>query len=122
MIAIIPSLIYLITNIIIFKYACSSSNRVQKPSTIPSNNLQQHINRRDMHLLRHMIIMFCIFIGGWSPLYIYMIIVDVIDPTLVVASLLILLTEMSLLVDIIDLFLYNHELRKYLRNKIFKRT
>ena len=55
-------------------------------------------------------------------MYIYAIIVNVVDPTSMVVSLLILLTEMSLLLDIIDLFLYNHELRKYLRNKIFKRT
>ncbi|CAF5183212.1 unnamed protein product, partial [Rotaria sp. Silwood1] len=27
------------------------------------------MSRRDIHLLRHMIIMFLIFIGGWTPLY-----------------------------------------------------
>ena len=122
MVAVIPLLICFINNIIIFKYVRSLTNRVQPAFIVLSNNPLQQINRRDMHLLRHMIIMFCIFVGGWSPIYIYAITVYDFDFTSMVVSLLILLAEMSLLFDIINLFLYNHGLRKYFQNKFFKRT
>jgi hypothetical protein len=121
MIVIIPSLICLINNIIIFNYVRSSTNRVQPSSVVKKDNRHQHINQRDLHLLRHMIIMFGVFVGGWSPSYIYTTIVVNVDFTSVTVSLLILLAELSLLFTIINLFLYNHELRRHFQDKIVNR-
>jgi len=121
MIVIIPAIICFINNMIIFNHVRLSTNRVQPASIAALNNQYQHTHRRDLHLLRHMIIMLCIFVGGWSPIYLYIIIVFNINFTSVIVSVLILLAEISLLFDIINLFLYNHELRRYLQDKIFKR-
>jgi hypothetical protein len=118
MIVIIPSSIYSINNIIIFNYVRSSTNRIQPSSGIPQN---QCTNRRDLHLLRHMIIMFSIFVGGWSPIYLYTTISISFDFASTIVSLFILLAELSLLFDIINLFLYNHELRRYIQDQIFNR-
>ncbi len=121
MIVVFPLIICLISNMIIFNYVRASTNRVQPIAADPKNNQQQAINRRDLYLLRHMIIMFSIFAGGWSPIFIYAIFVPDISFTSLIASLLFLLAEVFLLFDIIDLFLYNHELRRYLLDKIFNR-
>jgi ABC-type polysaccharide/polyol phosphate export permease len=119
---IVPSIICCLNNIIIFKYVRSSTNRVQPTATVVVNNQHQHINRRDIQLLRHMVAMFCIFVGGWSPIYIYAIIVSPVDFTSTTVSILVLLAELCLSSDIINLFLYNHELRRYFHDKICKRT
>jgi ABC-type polysaccharide/polyol phosphate export permease len=117
MVVIIPSLICFIINIIIFKYVRSSTNRVQSSTAIRKNNQHQAINRRDLHLLRHMINMFCIFVGGWSPVYLYTIIISQ-NPNYIILLICEILAELSLLSIIMNLFLYNHELRGYLLQKI----
>ncbi|CAF1108720.1 unnamed protein product [Adineta steineri] len=123
MIVIVPSIICLMNNMMIFKYVRSSTNRVQTSLENAKNNAQQHqhLSRRDLHLLRHMIVMFCIFIAGWSPIYICAAIGSAISITSTIASVFIILAELSLLIDISNLFLYNHELRRYYREKICHR-
>jgi hypothetical protein len=120
MIVVVPLIICFINNTIIFNYVRASTNRVQPLAVDTKKNQHQATNRRDLYLLRHMIIMFCIFVGGWSPIYIYAILVSDVLFTSLIVSLLFLLAEVFLLFDIIDLFLYNHELRRYLLDKIFK--
>ncbi|CAF3696186.1 unnamed protein product [Adineta steineri] len=120
-IVIIPSIICLINNMMIFKYVHSSTNRIQTSLENAKNNQNQHISRRDLHLLRHMIVMFCIFVVGWSPIYLYVVFVNVTSITSTIMSMFILLALLSLLVDISNLFLYNHDLRRYFREKIFHR-
>ena len=126
MIVIIPSLICSIAHLIVFNYVRSSSRRIQPSFQITTNHLnnhqQQRINRRDTHLLRHMIIMFSIFVGGWSPIYIYTIINPDISLSLLLPSLFTLLAQSCLQCDIINLFIYNHELSKYLQNIVCKRS
>jgi hypothetical protein len=121
---IIPSLICLIINLIIFKYVRSSSHRVQPSSQITrdgfNNNQLQRITHRDMHLLRHIIFMLCIFMGGWSPIFIFTIPQAQLLFASLTVSLLILLAELSLLIVIVNLYVYNHELRRYLKEKFFK--
>jgi hypothetical protein len=122
-VVIFPSMICLIINLIIFKHVHSSSNRVRPIFQITRNNSNNiplgGITRRDVHLLKHIILMFCIFIGGWSPIFI----VEITQPNLSINSLafslIILLSELALLLDIVYLFVYNHKLRRYLQNKIF---
>jgi Na+/H+ antiporter NhaD/arsenite permease-like protein len=117
MAVIIPSLICLILNIIIFQYVRSSTKRVQPTLTDVNNHQQSRVNRRDLYILRHMIIMFCIFVGGWSPVYLYpMFAIESYNGTL--GLVFALVAESSLFLNIIDLYLYNHELRRFLLEKI----
>ncbi len=109
---------------IIFKHVRLSSNRIQPASQTTrdsSNHIQlQGITRRDVYLLRHIILMFCIFIGGWGPAYIIGVVVPNFTFNSLIASISILVAELSLFIDIINLFVYNHELRRYLSNKVFR--
>jgi hypothetical protein len=109
-----PAVIGSIINIIILKHVRSSTHRVHLASTATQNNQHQYISRRDTHVFRHFIIMLCIFIGGTSPFYIYTIVVFQVNFTSITASLLLLLAELCLLFNIINLYLYNHEVRRYL--------
>ncbi|UJR16816.1 hypothetical protein I4U23_003715 [Adineta vaga] len=74
-----------------------------------TNQQQPRISRRDIYLLRHMIFMFCIFVGGWAPVYVMTIVMFYINIDLIVMRILSILAELSLLCDIVDLFVYNHE-------------
>jgi hypothetical protein len=100
---------------LIYYYVRSSSRRVQ-PQNDSSNIPQTNISRRDIVLLRHMVIMFCIFIGGWSPTFLVPIIASYMSVNMIVVSSFTILCELGLLLDMIDLFLYNHEVRKYLKS------
>jgi hypothetical protein len=117
---VLPSLISLINNIIIFKYVRSSSKRIQP--TLSHNWLCSHqtISRRDLHLIRHMIFMFCLFVVGWSPVCIHSIIVAKIDYHDTTLLILALLAESSLLCCIVNLYVYNHDLRHHLKTQILK--
>jgi hypothetical protein len=110
-----------ITNSIIFNFVRRSTKRVQ-----PMNNghvvVAISLNPRDARLLKHMLIMFAAFCSGWIPIYI----IGVIDwngngISYVVLHALQMLPMMSFVVDIIDLFFYNHELRTYCINKLRNR-
>ncbi len=118
-IIVVPVSVIVVINIIIFKYVQSSSRRIQPVSrtTITNHNHGQKpkINRRDIHLLRHMIIMFFVFIVGWVPIYITSIIQLQTSVSTLTLRILSLLAGISLLCDMIDLFLYSHELRQYLQ-------
>jgi hypothetical protein len=98
----------------------SSSRRIQPASSTtelnPSQTHGSQFNRRDIHLLRHMIFMITVFVGGWAPLYTLLAIQDqfTIDPVL--SSSFTILCQAALLCDIIDLYLYNHELRAYFKD------
>ncbi len=81
---------------------------------------QPKISHRDRHLLLHMVFMFCIFIGGWGPIYVVITIANYISISLVVIRTLSLLSETSLLCIVVELFVYNRKLRKYLKNIMFK--
>ena len=124
MIVILPSVICLALNLVIFRYVRSSSHRIQPVSHITQdesvNHQPQRINRRDIHLLRHIIFMFCVFIGGWAPVYIFATIITNLPFDALSICALIVLAELSLLVNVINLFVYNHELRRHLFNKICK--
>ena len=110
---IIPAIICIVTNARIYRYVCASSGRVQTRSAPGASN-RETINRRDIFLLRHMVIMFSIFICGWAPwLIVYIVeyftsISDLLDAISFVSN------QLALLLDVIDLFLYNHAVRKYL--------
>jgi hypothetical protein len=75
-------------------------------------------NRRDLYILRHTIFMFTMFILGWSPIF-FLVAIDYHGNVVpLVYTCLQLLAVISLSGCIFDLFLYNHQLRQYLKNKI----
>lgn len=121
---IVPSLICLVINLLVFNYVRLSSNRIRpvtRTESIDSKSTQSKLlTRRDRYLLRNIIIMFCVFIGGWSPVYITVIVLPTATINSLTLSLLILLAEFSLLSDIINLYIYNRDLRIFWRNKFFQ--
>ena len=121
---IVPFLISLVANLVIFIHVRSSSRRVHAEHSLAQhstgNMLQtrSRVSRRDLHLLRHTIIMFCIFFVFWCPVYLLLGIDNnhIINP--VIYAILAILAESCLLWIIISLFMYNKELRQYLKSKI----
>jgi hypothetical protein len=107
-----------ITNSIIFSHAHRSTRRVQPVNgeSTPASTLSQ----RDAHLLRHMIFIFVVFFCGWVPMYIIAAINwNGTAISHVVQHGLQILPAVSLFIDVIDLFWYNHELGKYFTKQPF---
>jgi polyferredoxin len=123
-IAVVASgLITLILNLFIFKHVRASSRRIQAQANTNSLNIimnqQPKINRRDISLLKHTICILGLFIIGWAPIYL-LIAIDYNGNVIpLVYTILELLAVISLLSCMLDLFLYNHELRRYIIQKFF---
>jgi hypothetical protein len=78
------------------------------------------ISRRDIYLLRHAIFMFAMFIIGWTPIF-SLVAIDYHGHVIpLVYTILEILAAISSLCCMLDLFFYNHELRQYLKNKLFQ--
>jgi hypothetical protein len=125
MIIVIPLLICLVNNIIIFIYVRLSSRRIQPgtrsiAATGGNDQQQPRINRRDIHLLWHMLAMLLSFIISWTPVYAVAIMSTQSPISQLTFQVLSLLSEIGIVCDIIDLFLYNHGLRLYLRQIILR--
>ena len=109
----------MIAHALIFSYVSSSSRRVQTGAA-PHEGQRRPISNRDLHLLRHMIIMFCVSVGGQTPF----IITNVVHTYTPVSPVLLQVTavwyQLGLLFTTIDLFLYNHEVRKYVAGYFFR--
>ena len=110
---ILPASIGTVTNTLIYWQVRASSSRVQV-AAVANESTQTRITRRDIFLLRHMVIMLSLFIIGWAP----WVILEIVGRFTSVNRFLSLASYFSfqlvLLLDVIDLFLYNHEVRKYL--------
>ena len=124
MIVILPALICFVLQMRILKFVVSSSKRVHHEQQ-PAFHTIQHpapppIHRRDLHLVRHIIIMLCIFVGGWSPIYLYTLINLSLNFDSALTSGFILLAKFSIVADLVNLFLYNHELRRYVLARLVK--
>ena len=121
-IVILPSIINIVFNSVIFFSVRASTRRVQDLATVTSattNSMHQQ-HTRDMYLLKHIVFMFVVFVSGWAPVYI----TEVIDPSLDEAAwyalLLRVLPVFSSLINMADLFLYNRELRQYIKERLMK--
>jgi len=113
---IIPLTLNTILNAIILRHVRQSTQRIQPTHpTISHASLQ----RRDIRLLQHMIILFCLFIVGWCPIYISAFI-DALQYNPLVNLLFMTLAELSIFFDILDLFLYNHDLRRFFLYEVFR--
>lgn len=121
-IVLLPALISLISNIIIFNEVSLSTRRLQLHAESTATNSLIHqttrANRRDLHLLKHMILMFSVHVCGWTPIYIVAMI-DIRNYLFsIVYNVLFVFAAISTLCNIVNLFLYHHEIRRFLLNKI----
>jgi len=89
-----------VMHIIILIYTHRSTRRVHQVNN--EHTLQSiQANQRNNRLLKHILFLFVVFFVGWVPIYI----IGVIP-------------AICFFINIIDLFWYNHELRKYFQLKI----
>ena len=118
-IVIIPSMICSIVNILIYNHVRTSTNRIYARNNL-KNIQQKRLHHRDLYLLRHMIFMFCIFVGGWTPIFLLPIIDYYTPVSGIINGCLVIWCELALLINVIDLFLYNHEVRRYINGFCLK--
>ncbi|CAF3702426.1 unnamed protein product [Adineta steineri] len=114
---ILPAILLAVTNIIIFKFVHHSTRRVQPMNNNDNTILVTTLSQRYIRLLKHIIFMFVILICGWIPAYI----VGAIDwngtaISYVVFHGITMLPCVSLIINVIDLFIFNRKLRKYFLN------
>ena len=110
---IIPATICIITNTLIYGRVRSSSNRAQTLDVTNASH-QRRVRRRDILLLRHMVIMLTVFVLGWIPVMVAYVAGYYVVVAPVITFLMNVWFQLALMLEIIDLFLYNHKLRKYL--------
>ena len=110
---ILPAVICVFTNTLIYRHVRSSSNRAQSPDATNASN-RRHVSRRDIFLLRHMVIMFAVFVLGWAPWMTGYVVGYYVRVATLVTFLMNIWFQLALMFEMIDLFLYNHEVRKYL--------
>jgi hypothetical protein len=127
MIFIIPLLLCVIINGLIITHVRASSRRIrpqikiiQTPNNTNIIHQQITISHRDIHLLRNMFLMLCIFVCGYGPIHIAAIIINYISASVMVMRVLSFIAELSLLFNIISMFVYNHQLRDYLKHSMLK--
>ena len=93
----------------------ASLDRVQTGAAATTTTTgPRRISRRDVGLLGHSAIVFVIFIIGWIPTIAIYIVEYYMPVDTLVNSIFDTSFQLALLVVIIDLFLYNHKVRKYL--------
>ncbi|CAF1235104.1 unnamed protein product [Rotaria magnacalcarata] len=103
-------------------HARSSTQRIQ-PQSITSQlhnetTQQPKVSRRDLNLFRQMLIMFFLFAGGWTPIYLTLVVNEFIAVPSLATSILSLMATICLLTDIIAMIVRDRELREYLRERI----
>lgn len=119
-IIIIPLILYLLLNIRLLHHTYALSQRIS-PQTITSqiethqnNNNEPHII---MRLVRHSMCMFFLYLFGWTPYLLTMIVTSSCSQRLNLTQYFItwiILTKYGL---ILILFIYNKKLRDFLRDK-----
>lgn len=108
---IIPIIVFLIVNSIILYHAHTARRRIA-----PMNNMLPD-NNRDIRLIKRMIILILLFTMGWGPVYILLTIQN--SSSSIWFEIFKFLAELSLLGEMINLFLYNREIRLYVKEKFF---
>ncbi|CAF3598023.1 unnamed protein product [Adineta steineri] len=68
---VIPAVVFVISNGIIYFTVRASSRRVHTITENSSGNFSiERLSSRDIRLLKHMVFVFIIYLTGWSPIYI----------------------------------------------------
>jgi hypothetical protein len=108
----------------IFIYAQSSVHRVQPIVTDGSNVTNsvivqtEQISRQEIALLKRMAFTFVMFISGWSPIFVVFVMTAFIFVHPIIYQSSIVVSQLSVLSVIINIFKCNHELRQYLWGKM----
>jgi hypothetical protein len=121
-IVILPSTLNGIFNLLIFLKVKLSTRRLSA-GTMKVSNIQSHqkcLNCRDVCLLKHMLFLHIVFVIGWTPINLLSIIELYIEIPVLLYLFLRLLPPISLLINILDLFIYNRELRQYFKERFLK--
>ena len=103
-----PVCVCIVANTLIYLHVRASTRRAR------SRSAPRARHRRDIFLLRHMIFLCCVYMLGWGPSMIVDIVIYHSGGSGLVYDCVTVNFQLALLVDIIDLFLYNREVRKYL--------
>lgn len=115
-----PLLASAIINGMIFRHVRASTNRLHPQSiSIATSNTSrssvEKISRRDLHLLRHIVLMLLIFLIGWTPIYTIAVLLNYMTISTDILRIFSLFAQLSILCDIVDLFVYNEPLRNCFR-------
>jgi hypothetical protein len=98
-----------------------STRRVHALAIATSSDAKSnHQNTRDIHLLKHMLFIFVVFLMGWTPIYMLPMLKLNEEVTIWVSQFLRLLPVISSIIIVLDLFMYNHDLRQYLKERLLK--
>ena len=110
---IIPATICFSTTVLIYRHVQSLANRAQTGAAA-TTTCPRRISRRDVGLLGHTAIVFAIFAIGWAPGIIIYIVEYYRQVNELVVRIFDVIFKLALLIDVMDLFVYNHKVRKYL--------
>lgn len=103
----------------IFFRVRSSTRRIQALAE-ESNSTPVHANQlsvRDIRLLKHMLFIFVVSVIGWAPIYIFSLTDQPDFFSQWFFLVLQLLPVISSLINVLDLFWFNHDLREYLKER-----
>lgn len=119
MIVILPTIFFGSINLIIFKYVRNSTRRIQANTINTVTDGGRILSKRDVKLLKNMLIMFLLFTLGWAPIYIF----RLIGPTTSIVGLrimfgLVLLPVNSLVINMIILYYKNKDLLIYICQRV----
>ncbi len=119
-VVILPSILNIIFNSLIYVSVRSSTRRVQALATTTNTTTTKlnHKNARDIYLLKHMVFIFVVFIIGWTPICILPLLSLDAKTNIQISQFLRILPVISALIIVLDLFYYNHDLRQYLKEKL----
>jgi hypothetical protein len=117
---IIPCCTMTIIHLIIFINALSSTRRVAAAANTSERQAYSQIifSDREKSLLKHIIVMMIVYVIGWIPLYICRILFGINFTTTFLFEILAALPIISCLLNIINILIYHHEFRQYIRQKI----
>jgi hypothetical protein len=120
--SLVPALINVLPNVLIFSYVHSSTHRIQphRSSALTATVSVQHpkVNRREIALLKQMTYMFVLLIIGWNPIFIITVINSYTAVHPLFHHLGYLLCQACIMCIILHLLSINRELRQYVFGKI----
>ena len=112
---ILPAGVVGVCNLLIFSYLRQSSRRVHQIDHLPSSNAHP-LNKRDLHLSKIMLISFCIFILGWTPLFLEQLLIDVEHQVPLFVTVIVRINlPVCLLCDMILLVYFNQPVRQFIQ-------
>jgi hypothetical protein len=119
-VVIFPTILSFIVNVIIFLHVYALFRRISPVPTISTASSRRQrlakIPRRDLYLLRHSTFMMILFMGGWGPINVLGMVQLYHRQNFPLAyALLVIWTELCLLGDMINLFIYNHDIRHFMK-------